>query len=188
MKNTPSASHISFTAALLAAATLLLCATAHAGAARCVNAAGAIVGYADSAAQCPQGSSYKGDVGAMPKVDAADQARAQAQASKDQQAVSKLEAQRAKEAAANARAQAAANKQDAGKGKRCKSAEIALKKAKDRYDDAPSASIKTKKPNKNNKTQTHTVTREGDEKAGKAKKKARHGLEYAQSKRDLACS
>ena len=37
-------------------------------------------------------------------------------------------------------------------------------------------------------TTCHVVVREGDDKASKAKKKARHGLENAQAKRDLACA
>ncbi len=156
-------------------------------AARCVNAAGGVVGYADTAASCPAGSSFKGEVAAMPAAPASDVKSAQAQAAKDQKAVATLEANRAKEERANAKAQLAAQKSSASKAKQCKTAELALKRAQDRYDDSPSATVKTRKAKKNSKTQTHSVIREGDGKSGKARKKALHALEAAQGKRALAC-
>ncbi len=166
--------------------TALVSLNAHA-AARCVNAAGAVVGYADTPASCPAGSQFKGEVAAMPAAQAADVKNAQTQASKDQKAVRALEAKQLKEERANVKAQLAAQKRSSSKAKSCQAAELALKRAKDRYDDAPSASVKQHKGKKNSKTQTHTVIRDSDTKAGKSKRKAQHALEAAQGKRDFAC-
>jgi hypothetical protein len=154
---------------------------------RCVNPAGAVVGYADTAASCPAGSSFKGEIAPMPAAAASDVKSAQAQAARDQKSVDALEAKRLKDERADAKARLAAQKKNASQAKSCKTAELALKRAKDRYDDAPSASAKQPKAKKNSKTQTHTVIRDSDTKAGKAKKKAQHALEAAQGKRDLAC-
>lgn len=159
---------------------------AHA-ATRCVNAAGAVVGYADTAATCPAGSSFKGEVAPMPAAAASDVKNAQAQAARDQKAVDALEAQRMKDERADAKAQLAAQTKNSGKAKSCKAAELALKRAKNRYDDAPSASVKQSKSKKSSKTQTHTVIHDSETKAGKSKRKAQHALEAAQGKRDLAC-
>jgi hypothetical protein len=152
---------------------------------RCVNAAGAVVGYADTAASCPAGSSFKGEVAPMPAAAASDVKSAQAQAARDQKSVDALEARRLKDERADAKAQLAAQKKNGSKVKSCKAAELALKRAQNRYEDAPSASVKQHKGKKN--AQTHTVIRESDTKAGKGKKKAQHALEAAQGKRDLAC-
>jgi hypothetical protein len=159
---------------------------AHA-AARCVNAAGAVVGYADSAASCPAGSQFKGEVAAMPPAAASDVKSAQAQAAKDQKTVDALAAKQLKEDRANAKAQLAAQKKNASKAKSCKAAELALSRAKNRYDDSPRASYKHKKAGKNIQEQSHTVIRDSDSTAGKARKKALRGQEAAQDKRDLAC-
>jgi hypothetical protein len=157
-------------------------------AARCVNTAGAVVGYADTAASCPAGSQFKGEVAAVPAAPASDVKSAQAQAAKDQKSVDAMDKARLKEERANAKAQLAEQKRGAGKAKSCKAAELALTRAKNRYDDAPSsASVKTKL-GKPSKTQTHVVVRESEGKAGKAKRKAQHALEAAQGKRDLACA
>jgi hypothetical protein len=156
-------------------------------AARCVNTAGAVVGYADTAASCPAGSQFKGEVAAVPAAPASDVKSAQAQAAKDQKSVDAMDKARLKEERANAKAQLAAQKRGAGKAKSCKAAELALMRAKNRYDDAPSASTKTK-TGKKSKSQTHVVMRESEGKAGKAKRKAQHALEAAQGKRDLACA
>ena len=159
---------------------------------RCTNAAGAVA-YADTSTACPAGYTQKGEVAAMPPVAAKDQAKAQQQATSDKNAVAALDKQRIKDERAAAKAQYAAQKGSTSKAKQCKTAELALKRAQDKYDDAPSASSKSSKTSKtnkknNNNTQTHVVIREGDDKASKAKKKARHGLENAQAKRDLACA
>jgi hypothetical protein len=169
--------------------SLLAVFNAHA-AVRCTNAAGAVA-YADTAAACPAGYSQKGEVAAMPPVAAKDQALAQHQAANDKKAADALDKQRIKDERATAKAQLAAQKGGASKAKQCKTAELALKRAKDKYDDAPSASSKSKKSSKASKKdggQTHVVMREGDDKASKAKKKARHSVDNAQAKRDLACA
>jgi hypothetical protein len=172
----------------LSLALLALISTFNAHAAvRCTNAAGAMA-YADTASACPAGYTQKGEVAAMPPVTAKDQALAQQQSTSDKKAADALDKQRIKDERAAAKAQYAAQKGGASKVKRCKTAELALKRAKDKYDDAPSASTKHSKASKKSKTQTHVVVREGDDKASKAKKKARHGLENAQAKRDLACA
>ncbi len=157
---------------------------------RCTNAAGAVA-YADTAAACPAGYRQQGEVAAMPPVAAKDQALAQQQAASDKKAADALDKQRSKDERAAAKAQLAAQKGGASKAKQCKTAELALKRAKDKYDDAPSAGSKSKKSSKASKkdsAQTHVVVREGDDKASKAKKKALHGLENAQTKRDLTCA
>jgi hypothetical protein len=156
-------------------------------AARCVNPSGTVVGYADTAASCPAGSRFQGEVAAMPAAPASDVKSAQAQANRDQQSVKALETKQLKEQQAYAKAQLAAQKKGAGSAKSCKTAELALKRAKDRYEDSPTASVKHKKASKNSKTQTHTVVRDGEGKAGKARRKAQHALDAAQGKRDLAC-
>jgi hypothetical protein len=169
--------------------SLLAVFNAHA-AVRCTNAAGAVA-YADTAAACPAGYRQQGEVAAMPPVAAKDQALAQQQAASDKKAADALDKQRSKDERAVVKAQLAAQKDGASKVKQCKTAELALKRAKDKYDDAPSASTKSKKSSKASKKdggQTHVVVREGDDKASKAEKKARHGVDNAQAKRDLACA
>lgn len=152
---------------------------------RCVNAAGAVVGYADTADACPVGSRFKGEVAPMPAAAASDVKNAQGQATRDQKSVDSLEAKRLKDERADAKAQLTAQKKNSSKVKSCQSAELALKRAKNRYDDPPSARVKQRKGKKN--AQTHTVIRDSDTKAGKGKKKAQHALEAAQGKRDMAC-
>jgi hypothetical protein len=157
-------------------------------AARCVNTTGAVVGYADIAASCPAGSRFQGEVSAMPPAAASDVKNAQAQALRDQAAATAIDTQQNQQARAQAKAQLAAQKQNNASVKRCKLAELALTRAKNRYEDAPSTTFKQAKANKKSKTQTHIVIRESDSKASKSQKKARHALEAAQGKRDLACS
>jgi hypothetical protein len=183
------------TATLVGLALLALGASFNAHAAvRCTNAAGATA-YADNAMACPVGYKALSDVAAMPPATPNDVAQAQAQARSDKTTGDALEKQRLKEDRAAAKAQYAASKRSASKTKSCKTAELAFKRAQDKYDDVPSASIKHPKASKQNgkqakgqsNTAQHTVTREADSKEGRAKKKAQRGVEHAQAKRDLAC-
>jgi hypothetical protein len=176
-------------------------------ASRCVNSAGIVVAYADNAASCPSGSSFKGEVinANGTAVNAADLALAQAQAARDDQAVKALEVQAQHAAKANEKTLLAAQKQANSQAKRCEAAELALVRAQDKLNDVPaSASVKTKhkkaakaakaskKDKANQASQTtqamHTVIRDEDGKPSKAKNKAQHKLDAAQAKRDLACS
>ncbi len=166
------------------AAALLLTHVATRAAIKCANAAGSIA-YADVA--CPLGYKPAGDVAPMPAVNAADQASAKAQTARDQKAADSLEKQRLANDRASAKARSAAHSKSTARTKSCKSAELAVKRAQDRYDDAPSASSKANASGKKSKAQNHIVVREGDDKASKAKKKASHALEHAKAKRDLVC-
>jgi hypothetical protein len=129
----------------------------------------------------------------MAPVSSQDAAQAKAQAASDQRTGDALEKQRLAQERAAAKANFAAQRQNArqaGKVKSCKKAELALKQAKDKYDDTPSDSLKHPKQAKQKNASTaptHTVTRDGDDKTNKAKKKAQRGVENAQAKRDLVC-
>lgn len=170
------------------ACLLLLSLNVHA-AARCVNSSGAVVGYADTAASCPAGSRLQGEVAAMPPAAASDVKSAQTQAAKDQQAVAQLEKDRIAQARVAAKTQNASQKPKGDPSKSCKTAQLALKRAQERYDNAPvSAPVKQPKATRNDTTQTHTVVRDSDSKTSKARKKAQHALEKAQLKHDNACA
>ena len=158
---------------------------AHA-ATRCVNAAGAVVGYADTAASCPAGSSFKGEVAPMPAAAASDVKNAQAQAARDQKAVDTLEAQRVKDERADAKAQLAAQTKNSGKAKSCKHAELALKNAKGAFDDTAydrTVGFVIKKSKSNN----NKIIHEDNSNKAKKRRKAQRSLDLAQGKRDLAC-
>ncbi len=159
---------------------------AHA-ATRCVNAAGAVVGYADTAASCPAGSSFKGEVAPMPAAAASDVKNAQAQAARDQKAVDALEAQRVKDERADAKAQLTARKKSGNKAKSCKAAELTLKRAKDRFDDTVyDRSVSTNKTKKS--STNHSTNWDNQSVNAKKRRSSQRSLEMAQGKRDLACN
>ena len=160
----------------------------HAAAVRCVDAAGSVVGYADTAVNCPSGSRLKGEVAAMPAVQAGDAKAAQAQAARDQSAAAALDSKQSMVARASSKAQQDSNSKNSKQLKQCKAAEGALQRAKSRLDDTPTSSSFISKAKKDSKTKTHTVVRDSDTKAGKARKKAQKTVDAAQTKRDLACA
>jgi hypothetical protein len=160
----------------------------HCAAVRCVDAAGSVVGYADTAVNCPSGSRLKGEVAAMPAVQAGDVKAAQAQAARDQLAAAALDSKQSMVARASSKAQQDSNSKNSKQLKQCKAAEGALQRAKSRLDDTPTSSSSISKAKKDSKTKTHTVVRDSDTKAGKARKKAQKTVDAAQIKRDLACA
>jgi endonuclease/exonuclease/phosphatase (EEP) superfamily protein YafD len=165
-------------------------------ASRCVNAAGTVVAYAGSAASCPLNTQFKGEVTNVTQVNDADIANAQAQAQRDIKAAHALDAQAAQETKAHVKAQIAAQKSQASHVKQCQAAELALERVKQAVSDVPTShSIKTQPAKASKAAQksgastslAHTTIRDEDGKPSKAKKKALHKLQAAQSKRDISC-
>ena len=157
-------------------------------AARCVNPAGAIVAYAQSAAACPAGSQFKGDVETAAAPSAAEQAQSKQLASKDKSTADAMERKRIADEKAQGKALLALQKRDNAKGKNCQKAELALARAQDHFDNAAGAKPKTKKSSAKSGQQTHTSERPDDAKQSKAQKKAKTKLEAAQDRRAIACS
>jgi hypothetical protein len=156
---------------------------------RCTNPAGTVIAYAESALGCPAGSQAKGEVAPANQPTASQMAQTKAQVDSDRSTGNALESKRLKEERAQAKAIAALQKDKDSKAKRCKAADVALKRAQERYSDNPKTSSKgNKASSKASKNPSHTVVREENEKSSKSRKKAKRGLESAQAKRDSVCS
>jgi hypothetical protein len=132
--------------------------------ARCVNATDNIVAYVDSPIACPTGSHFKSELPAVSQPSTSQIAQAQAQASSDKEAVYALDLKAEKEARMLIKNQLVAQKHNTKMAKRCKLAELNLDQIKAKYAEANS--------NQFNKSQNDAQRR----------------LEYAQAKRDLACT
>ena len=170
---------------LIALAPLFFNTQLHA-AARCVNAAGAVVAYSQTAAQCPTGTQFKGDVDTTQAPSADERNQAKAKASNDKQSADSLERQRISDERAQSKAMLAMQKRNDGKAKSCKQAELALNKAQASYDNAPSAKMKKSKSKSGDKV--NTSQRVDDVKQSKSQKKAQAKLTAAQDRHAIACS
>ena len=155
-------------------------------AARCTNATGAVVAYAQTAIECPAGTQFKGEVGSVNAPSAAEQQQTKNLTSQNKLTGDALERQRIKDERAQSKAMLALQKRQAGKGKSCKTAELALARAQEQYDNAPVA--KAKKSKSKSKNTTHTSERYEESKESKAQKKSKRKLEIAQDKRAMACA
>lgn len=180
--------HLKNTTVLVAGVLTLGLNTHSVAAARCVNASGAVVAYAANVAACPAGSSFKGDVDAVAAPTADQHNQAKSLAAKDKTTADALERQRLRDEKAQSKALLALQKRQNSKGKSCRSAEIALARAQDHYDDAAGAKPKMKKQSSKSANKIHTSERAEDTKLSKAQKKAKKKLEAAQDKRGIACS